>query len=50
MHEEPTRRALADAHVRIYADANHGFLYQYPELFGDLWVPKMWIAAGVAAV
>jgi hypothetical protein len=36
-HEEqlPTRRALADAHVRIYADANHGFLYHYPELFGD---------------
>jgi pimeloyl-ACP methyl ester carboxylesterase len=26
---------LPDAHVRIYADANHGFLYQYPELFGD---------------
>jgi hypothetical protein len=21
--------------VRIYADANHGFLYHYPELFGD---------------
>ena len=26
---------LPDAHVRIYAEANHGFLSQYPELFGD---------------
>ena len=37
----PTRnsRILADclpnAHLRIYPDANHGFLNQYPELFGD---------------
>jgi pimeloyl-ACP methyl ester carboxylesterase len=37
----PTRnsRILADqlpnAHLRVYADANHGFLNQYPELFGD---------------
>jgi pimeloyl-ACP methyl ester carboxylesterase len=26
---------LPNAHLRIYADANHGFLNQYPELFGD---------------
>ncbi len=26
---------LPNAHVRIYADANHGFLNQYPELFAD---------------
>ncbi len=26
---------LPNAHVRIYPDANHGFLNQYPELFGD---------------
>jgi pimeloyl-ACP methyl ester carboxylesterase len=26
---------LPNAHVRIYPDANHGFLYQYPELFAD---------------
>lgn len=26
---------LPNAHLRIYADANHGFLDQYPELFGD---------------
>jgi pimeloyl-ACP methyl ester carboxylesterase len=37
----PTKnsRLLADrlpnAHLRIYPDANHGFLNQYPELFGD---------------
>jgi len=26
---------LPNAHLRIYPDANHGFLSQYPELFGD---------------
>jgi pimeloyl-ACP methyl ester carboxylesterase len=26
---------LPNAHLRIYPDANHGFLNQYPELFGD---------------
>jgi pimeloyl-ACP methyl ester carboxylesterase len=26
---------LPNAHLRIYPDADHGFLYQYPELFGD---------------
>jgi pimeloyl-ACP methyl ester carboxylesterase len=26
---------LPNAHLRIYADANHGFLNQYPELFAD---------------
>jgi pimeloyl-ACP methyl ester carboxylesterase len=26
---------LPNAHLRIYTDANHGFLNQYPELFGD---------------
>jgi pimeloyl-ACP methyl ester carboxylesterase len=26
---------LPNAHIRSYPDANHGFLYQYPELFGD---------------
>jgi pimeloyl-ACP methyl ester carboxylesterase len=26
---------LPNAHLRIYADANHGFLSQYPELFAD---------------
>ena len=26
---------LPNAHLRIYPDANHGFLDQYPELFGD---------------
>jgi len=25
---------LPDAHVRIYADANHGLLYQHADLFG----------------
>jgi pimeloyl-ACP methyl ester carboxylesterase len=37
----PTRNSqlladrLPNAHLRIYPDANHGFLNQYPELFGD---------------
>lgn len=26
---------LPNSHLRIYPDANHGFLSQYPELFGD---------------
>jgi pimeloyl-ACP methyl ester carboxylesterase len=26
---------LPNSHLRIYPDANHGFLNQYPELFGD---------------
>ena len=26
---------LPNAHLRIYTDANHGFLNQYPELFAD---------------
>jgi len=26
---------LPDAHLRIYPDANHGFLDQYTELFAD---------------
>jgi len=26
---------LPNAHLRIYPDANHGFLNQYPELFAD---------------
>jgi pimeloyl-ACP methyl ester carboxylesterase len=26
---------LPNAHLRIYPDANHGFLNQYPELFSD---------------
>jgi pimeloyl-ACP methyl ester carboxylesterase len=26
---------LANAHLRVYPDANHGFLVQYPELFAD---------------
>jgi pimeloyl-ACP methyl ester carboxylesterase len=26
---------LPNAHLRIYADANHGLLDQYPELFAD---------------
>jgi pimeloyl-ACP methyl ester carboxylesterase len=26
---------LPSSQLRIYADANHGFLYQYPELFAD---------------
>jgi pimeloyl-ACP methyl ester carboxylesterase len=26
---------LPNAHLRIYPDANHGFLIQYPELFAD---------------
>ena len=26
---------LPNAHLRIHADANHGFLNQYPELFAD---------------
>jgi dienelactone hydrolase len=26
---------LPNAHLRIYPDANHGFLDQYPELFAD---------------
>jgi pimeloyl-ACP methyl ester carboxylesterase len=26
---------LPNAHLRIYSDANHGFLNQYPELFAD---------------
>jgi pimeloyl-ACP methyl ester carboxylesterase len=26
---------LPNAQLRIYTDANHGFLYQYPELFAD---------------
>jgi pimeloyl-ACP methyl ester carboxylesterase len=26
---------LPNGHLRIYPDANHGFLNQYPELFGD---------------
>jgi pimeloyl-ACP methyl ester carboxylesterase len=26
---------LPNAHIRIYPDANHGFLDQYPELFAD---------------
>jgi pimeloyl-ACP methyl ester carboxylesterase len=26
---------LPNVQLRIYPDANHGFLEQYPELFGD---------------
>jgi pimeloyl-ACP methyl ester carboxylesterase len=26
---------LPNAHIRVYADASHGFLNQYPELFAD---------------
>jgi len=26
---------LPNAHLRVYPDANHGFLNQYPELFAD---------------
>jgi pimeloyl-ACP methyl ester carboxylesterase len=26
---------LANAHLRVYPDSNHGFLNQYPELFAD---------------
>jgi pimeloyl-ACP methyl ester carboxylesterase len=26
---------LPDAHLRIYPDAHHGFLNQYPELFAN---------------
>jgi pimeloyl-ACP methyl ester carboxylesterase len=26
---------VLNAHLRIYPDANHGFLDQYPELFAD---------------
>jgi len=26
---------LPNAQIRIYSDANHGFLFQYPELFAD---------------
>jgi pimeloyl-ACP methyl ester carboxylesterase len=38
MHTENSQllaRRLPNAHLRIYADANHGFLNQYPELFAD---------------
>jgi hypothetical protein len=26
---------LPNAHLRVYPDANYGFLNQYPELFAD---------------
>jgi pimeloyl-ACP methyl ester carboxylesterase len=38
MHSENSQllaERLPNAHLRIYPDANHGFLNQYPELFGD---------------
>jgi len=38
MHTENSRLLadrLPNAHLRIYPDANHGFLNQYPELFAD---------------
>jgi pimeloyl-ACP methyl ester carboxylesterase len=38
MHSENSQllaNHLPNAHLRIYPDANHGFLNQYPELFAD---------------
>ena len=38
MHTENSRllaAQLPNAELRIYPDANHGFLDQYPELFAD---------------
>ena len=38
MHSKNSRLLadrLPNAHLRIYPDANHGFLNQYPELFAD---------------
>jgi pimeloyl-ACP methyl ester carboxylesterase len=38
MHTENSRllaELLPNAELRIYPDANHGFLDQYPELFAD---------------
>jgi pimeloyl-ACP methyl ester carboxylesterase len=38
MHTENSQlltNHLPNAHIRIYPDANHGFLNQYPEPFGD---------------
>jgi pimeloyl-ACP methyl ester carboxylesterase len=32
---QPLADHLPNAHLRIYPDANHGFLDQYPELFAD---------------
>ena len=38
MHTKNSRllaKQLPNAELRIYPDANHGFLDQYPELFAD---------------
>ena len=38
MHTDNSRLLadqLPNAHLRVYQDANHGFLNQYPELFAD---------------
>jgi dienelactone hydrolase len=34
-HRQLLADRLPNAHLRIYPDANHGFLDQYPEMFPD---------------